>query len=282
MNVKIALIQMSCGTDVKANIEKTVSLVQEAAVGGANIISLQELYPSRYFPQTVNVDHYGMARPLTDESVEIMRKIAADKKLVMIVPVYEYARPGVYFNTAVVLDADGSVVGKFRKMHIPEGPQYLEKFYFTPGNLGYPVFKTAYATIGVGICWDEWFPEVARILGLKGAEIIFYPSAIGSEPDRPEYSSQDAWETVIKAHGITNGLFIGALNRVGVEDEMSFYGGSFISNPFGEVLARGGDGDEIVAAELNLKQIEEVRNLLQFYRDRRPETYGELAKIIIE
>ncbi|WP_034629815.1 carbon-nitrogen hydrolase [Desulfotruncus alcoholivorax] len=282
MNVKIALIQMSCGKDIKANIEKTVYMVQEAAAGGANIISLQELYPSRYFPQTVNVKHYELARPLTDESVEIMRQIAADKKVVMVVPVYEYARPGVYFNTAVVIDADGSIAGKFRKIHIPEGPQYLEKFYFTPGDLGYPVFKTAYATVGVGICWDEWFPEVARILGLKGAEIIFYPSAIGSEPDRPEYSSQEAWETVIKSHGITNGLFIGAINRVGVEDEMSFYGGSFISNPFGEVLARGGDGDEIVAAEINLKQIEEFRNLLQFYRDRRPETYGELAKLIIE
>jgi N-carbamoylputrescine amidase len=203
--------------------------------------------------------------------------------LTIIVPVYECARPGINFNTAVIIDADGSIAGKFRKVHIPEGPQYLEKYYFAPGDLGYPVFQTAYATIGVGICWDEWFPEVARILGMKGAEIIFYPSAIGSEPDRPEYSSQAAWETVIKSHGIVNGLFIAALNRVGREDDMRFYGGSFISNPFGDVLARGDNqSDQVVAAELDLKQIREFRDLFHFYRDRRPETYSELLKIVVE
>jgi N-carbamoylputrescine amidase len=220
---------------------------------------------------------------LPDESVAVMQKIAAAEKLTIIVPVYECAQPGIYFNTAVIVDADGSIAGKFRKVHIPEGPQYLEKYYFTPGNMGYPVFKTAYATIGVGICWDEWFPEVARILGMKGAEIIFYPSAIGSEPDRPEYSSQAAWETVIKSHGIANGLFIAALNRVGREDDMTFYGGSFISNPFGDVLARGDNqSDQVVAADLDLHQIREFRDLFHFYRDRRPETYSELLKILVD
>ncbi|MQL50731.1 N-carbamoylputrescine amidase [Desulfofundulus thermobenzoicus] len=282
MKVNVALIQMSCSMDIKLNINKAVAMVEEAATRGANIVCLQELYASRYFPQTVNVKHYQLAHPLDGEPVETMRWLAADKKLVMVVPVYEYAKPGIYFNTAVVVDADGSIAGKFRKVHIPEGPQYLEKYYFTPGNLGYPVFKTAYATIGVGICWDEWFPEVARILSLKGAQIIFYPSAIGSEPDRPGYSSQGAWETVIKSHGIANGLFVAAVNRVGVEDDMTFYGGSFISNPFGEILARGGSEDQVVAAELDLNQIEEFRNLLQFHRDRRPETYHEILKLIVE
>ena len=283
MKIKVALIQMSCGTDIKHNIEKAASMVNKAADIGANIVCLQELYTSRYFPQTVDVKHYDLACPLPNESIEVMQKIAANEKLTIIVPVYECVRPGINFNTAVVVDADGSIVGKFRKVHIPEGPQYLEKYYFTPGDLGYPVFKTAHATIGVGICWDEWFPEVARILSLKGAQVIFYPSAIGSEPDHPEYSSQEAWETVIKSHGIANGLFVAAVNRVGQEDEMSFYGGSFISNPFGDILARGdNESDQVVAAELDLKQIREFRDLFHFYRDRRPETYRELLKVVIE
>jgi len=283
MTVNVALVQMSCGADMQQNIDKAAAMVQQAGANGANIVCLQELFASRYFPQTVDVNNYGLARPLPDESVAVMQKIAAANKLTIIVPVYECARPGINFNTAVIIDADGSIAGKFRKVHIPEGPQYLEKYYFAPGDLGYPVFHTAYATIGVGICWDEWFPEVARILGMKGAEIIFYPSAIGSEPDRPEYSSQAAWETVIKSHGIANGLFIAALNRVGREDDMHFYGGSFISNPFGDVLARGDNqSDQVVAAELDLKQIREFRDLFHFYRDRRPETYLELLKIVVE
>ena len=283
MTVQVALIQMSCGVDIRQNIEKAVALVRQAAENGAQIACLQELFASRYFPQTVDVRNYDLACHLPDESVAAMQKIAAAEKLTIIVPVYECAQPGIYFNTAVIVDADGSIAGKFRKVHIPEGPQYLEKYYFTPGNLGYPVFKTAYATIGVGICWDEWFPEVARILGMKGAEIIFYPSAIGSEPDRPDYSSQAAWETVIKSHGIANGLFIAALNRVGREDDMTFYGGSFISNPFGDVLARGdSQSDQVVAAELDLHQIREFRDLFHFYRDRRPETYSELLKILVD
>jgi N-carbamoylputrescine amidase len=283
MAVNVALIQMSCGPNIQQNIDKAAGMVQQAAADGANIVCLQELFASRYFPQTVDVKNYGLARSLPDESVAVMQKIAAAKKLTIIVPVYECVRPGINFNTAVIIDADGSIAGKFRKVHIPEGPQYLEKYYFTPGDLGYPVFQTAYATIGVGICWDEWFPEVARILGMKGAQIIFYPSAIGSEPDRPDYSSQAAWETVIKSHGIANALFIAALNRVGREDDMRFYGGSFISNPFGDVLARGDDhSDQVVAAALDLQQIREFRDLFHFYRDRRPETYSELLKIVVE
>ncbi|UCF90785.1 MAG: carbon-nitrogen hydrolase [Desulfobacterales bacterium] len=283
MKFKVALIQMSCSPDISQNIAKAAAMVNRAADTGARIVCLQELYASRYFPQTVNVAHYELACPLPDDSLASMQKIAADKKVVIIVPVYECVRAGINFNTAVIIEADGSIAGKFRKVHIPEGPQYLEKYYFTPGDRGYPVFRTAYATIGVGICWDEWFPEVARILGMKGAEIIFYPSAIGSEPDHPQYSSQAAWETVIRSHGITNGLFVAAVNRVGQEDALRFYGGSFISNPYGEVLVRGdNDGDQVVAAELDLAQIREFRNIFQFHRDRRPETYGELLKVVIE
>jgi N-carbamoylputrescine amidase len=283
MAVNVALIQMSCSADVAANIEKAAVLVRQAADSGADIICLQELYTSRYFPQTVDVSNYDLACPLTDASVTVMQEVAAAKKAVIIVPVYECARPGINFNTALVVDADGSIRGKFRKMHIPDAPQYLEKYYFTPGNLGYPVFKTAYATLGIAICWDEWFPEVSRILSLKGAEIIFYPSAIGSEPDHPGYSSREAWETVIRSHGIANGLFVAAVNRVGREDDMSFYGSSFISNPFGEVLARGDDSsDQIVAAGLDLGQIKRFRDIFQFHRDRRPDTYRELLEVVID
>ncbi|MGD2038117.1 MAG: carbon-nitrogen hydrolase [Desulfobacterales bacterium] len=283
MKIKVALIQMSCGIDIQENIQKAAKLVNEAADNSANIVCLQELYTSQYFPQTINVKHYDLACSLPNESIEVMQKIAAGRKLTIIVPVYECARPGINFNTAVIVDTDGSITGKFRKVHIPDGPQYLEKYYFTPGDLGYPVFKTTHATIGVGICWDEWFPEVARIFGMKGAEIIFYPSAIGSEPDRPEYSSQAAWETVIKSHGIANGLFVAAVNRVGQEDDMNFYGGSFISNPYGDILAQGdNESDQVVAAELDLKQIREFRDLFHFFRDRRPETYRELLKVVIE
>jgi N-carbamoylputrescine amidase len=279
--MNVALIQMSCGIDRRENIQKAVKLVHEAADNGAKMVCLQELYAVRYFPQTVDLKHYDLAAPLPDESVRTMQPIASEKKVVIIVPVYEQAQPGIYFNTAVIIDADGSISGKFRKTHIPESPQYLEKYYFTPGNLGYPVFKTRYATIGVGICWDEWFPEVARILGLKGAQIIFYPSAIGSEPGHPEYSSQGAWETVIKSHGIANGLFVAAVNRVGREDEMTFYGGSFISNPYGDVLARGdNESDQLVEAEIHLEQIQAFRNMFQFHRDRRPETYRELLTVV--
>ena len=283
MEVSLALIQMACGPDVLQNVEKSLQLVYRAADSGAQIVCLQELFSSRYFPQTVDVNNYALACEMPDQTIATMQRIAAEKRLVMIVPVYECAQPGIYFNTAVVIDADGTIAGKFRKVHIPEGPQYLEKYYFTPGNLGYPVFKTAYAKIAVGICWDEWFPEVARIYALKGAQIIFYPSAIGSEPDHPAYSSQAAWETVIKSHGIANGLFVAAVNRVGREDEMTFYGGSFISNPFGEVLARGDNqSDQLVFAALDMKQIKDFRNIFQFFRDRRPETYNDLLKLVAE
>ena len=283
MKLNVAIIQMACSPDIQENIDKICAMVTQAADSGAQMVCLQELYTSRYFPQTVDAAHYGLAKPLTDRAVTTMQAIAREKKIVMVVPVYEEAQPGIYFNTAVVVDADGTILGKYRKTHIPEGPQYLEKFYFTPGDLGYPVFKTAYGVIGVAICWDEWFPEVSRILSLKGAQIIFYPSAIGSEPDHPDYSSYKAWQTVIKSHGIANGLFIAAPNRVGAEDEMAFYGGSFISNPFGDVLAKAGDqDDEIVSARLDLDEIKAFRDIFQFHRDRRCDTYGEILKTVIQ
>jgi N-carbamoylputrescine amidase len=280
--MKIAIIQVACGPDILANEEKHQIKVREAAAAGAKIICLQELYNAQYFPQYVKVDSYKFAQKIDSPGVQAMAGLAKELGVVLIVPIYEEAIAGVYFNTALVYDADGSYLGKYRKNHIPDGPQYLEKYYFTPGDLGYPVFDTQFGRIAVGICWDEWFPEVARLFALQGANIIFYPSAIGTEPDRPEYSSHKAWQTVISSHGITNGVFIAAPNRVGTEDDMTFYGHSFISDPFGEFLAEAGTEEAILYAECALDKVREARELLHFLRDRRVDTYaGLLQKVLV-
>ncbi|MGO0059727.1 carbon-nitrogen hydrolase [Brevibacillus fluminis] len=276
--VTIGLIQGKCGKDIAQNVEYHVQKVEEAAKKGAQIICLQELFNAQYFCQTVNVEHYNLAEPIDSPTLQKMSELAKKFEVVLIVPIYEKAGRGVYFNSAVVYDADGSYLGTTRKNHIPDGPQYHEKYYFVPGNTGYPVYETRYGTIGIGICWDEWFPEVARILALQGADILFYPSAIGSEPDHPELSTRRAWEKAISAHGISNGVFIAAVNRVGQEDDMSFYGGSFVSNPLGDIVQSLDDEEGILIQEVDLGEIDFARNLLQFLRDRRVETYGPLLE----
>lgn len=275
-DVHVALVQMACGADRAENIQRTEAHVRAAAAGGAQIVCLQELFAARYFPQVVDVRGYDLAEPLPNPTTLRMQALARELGIVLVVPVYERALPGLLFNSAVVFDADGSDLGTFRKNHIPHSPQYHEKFYFTPGDRGWPVFHTRFATIGVAICWDEWFPEASRILSLKGAEIIFYPSAIGSEPDNPGLSTREAWKTVIRSHGIANGVFVAAVNRVGTEEQMSFYGGSFIGGPLGEIAVEAEEDEGVVSAVVHLDAITFARNLLQFHRDRRPDTYGEI------
>ncbi|MCB0211661.1 MAG: carbon-nitrogen hydrolase [Anaerolineae bacterium] len=279
---RVALIQLACSADIEANIAKTEHHIRAAAANGAHIVCLQEIFNTLYFPQQVDVTQYQLAEPLPSPTTERMGQLAAELGIVLILPVFEEAQPGVYFNSTVVYDADGAYLGKYRKNHIPDGPQYLEKYYFSPGDLGYPIFDTRYGKIAVGICWDQWFPEVARIFALQGANIIFYPTAIGSEPDRPDYSSTGAWQTIIRSHGIANGVFVAAVNRVGVEDAMRFYGHSFISNPFGDFLTEAGEDEQIIYADLDYDQIRELRNLFQFFRDRRVDTYGPLLKRVID
>lgn len=276
--VTIGLIQGKCGENIAQNVEYHIEKVKETAAKGAQIICLQELFNAQYFCQTVSVDNYNIAEPIMSPTLERMGELARELEVVLIVPVYEKATRGLYFNSAVVFDADGSYLGTTRKNHIPDGPQYHEKYYFVPGNTGYPVYKTRYGTIGIGICWDEWFPEVARILALQGAEILFYPSAIGSEPDHPELSTRRTWEKAISAHSISNGVFVAAVNRVGVEKDMTFYGGSFVSNPLGDIMQSLDDEEGILIQEIDYSEIDFARNLLQFMRDRRPDTYELLLQ----
>ena len=268
---------MPCDPDRDRNVERAEAHVRAAAADGAQIVCLQELFAARYFPQAVDVRRYDLAESLPSPTTLRMQELAGELGIVLVVPVYERTLPGLLFNSAVVFDADGSDLGLFRKNHIPDAPLYLEKYYFTPGDLGWPVFHTRFGVIGVAICWDEWFPEASRILGLNGAQIIFYPSAIGSEPDHPGLSTREAWKTVIRSHGVANGLYVAAVNRVGTEDDLAFYGGSFIGGPLGEVLVEAEDEESVLTATLDLGAIDSARNLLQFYRDRRPDTYGAIT-----
>ncbi len=283
--VRGGLIQASVGEDgvapldhiKKRMIDRHVALIEEAARRGVQVLCLQELFYGPYFPAEQNARWYAMVERVPGgPTVTLMQSLAKKHRMVMIVPVYEEDMTGLYYNAAAVLDADGAYLGKYRKNHLPHcGPGFWEKFYFRPGNLGYPVFQTRVGTIGVYICYDRHFPEGARALGLAGAEIVFNPSATVAG------LSEYLWELEQPAHAVANGYFIGAINRVGHElpwDIGEFYGKSYFCDPRGKIVAQGArDRDEVVVADLDLDQILEVRNVWQFYRDRRPETYGPLT-----
>jgi N-carbamoylputrescine amidase len=289
--VPIGLIQMSCSDDVDDNMEKVVGYIHQAADGGARIICTQELFKSRYFCQKIDLQAFRLAEGLGEGNATLQRLsgLARDLEVVIIASLFEKRAPGLYHNTAVVIDADGRQLGKYRKMHIPDDPYYLEKFYFTPGDLGYQVFRTRYADIGVLICWDQWFPEAARLTAMKGAEIIFYPTAIGYMPEELENggtTSHDAWQIVQRGHAVANGCFVAAVNRVGFEEHpdgqggLDFWGQSFVADPYGTVLERASEGsEEVLICPIDLSIIDEARDLLaHFYRDRRIESYGELTQ----
>lgn len=264
----------------KAMIEKHVQMIEEAAKKGVQILCLQELFYGPYFCAEQQTKWYSLVEKVPDgPTIKLMQELAKKHSMAIVVPIYEVEITGVYYNTAAVVDADGAYLGKYRKQHIPHtAPGFWEKFYFKPGNLGYPVFKTAFADVGVYICYDRHFPEGARILGLHGAEILFNPSATVAG------LSEYLWELEQPAHAVANGYFVGAINRVGTEAPWNighFYGKSYFCNPRGKIIAQAGrDKDELVVADLNLDEIQEVRNVWQFYRDRRPETYKELAELL--
>jgi N-carbamoylputrescine amidase len=287
--VKVGMTQFACVADREANLAKAESQIREMAKRGAKVICTQELFGGVYFAQTVDFRHYDLAEPRDGPTNARMRALAKELDAVIVSCYYEYAMDGLYYNAAAVFDADGAPLGNYRKHHIPEGPQYLEKFYFAPGDSPYLTFKSKYATFGVLICWDEWFPEPTRILALKGADFVFYPSAIGSEPDNPDLDTSQTWLDGIRGHGIHNNFYVCACNRVGREYAadgsgfMDFYGRGFVSDPWGTVVAEGKRGEEdIVLAELDLDEIKRARDILQFHRDRRPDSYGEILKMHIE
>jgi N-carbamoylputrescine amidase len=284
--VKVGLVQTTCTADKQQNLQKAIEKVREAAKGGAQIVCLQELFTSLYFCDEENYDNFQLAETIPGPSTDELSKVAAELGVVIIASLFEKRAQGVYHNTTAVLDADGAYLGKYRKMHIPDDPGFYEKFYFTPGDLGYKVFKTKFATVGVLICWDQWYPEAARITALMGAEILFYPTAIGwaSTQDVDTNTEQyNAWQTIQRSHAIANGVHVVSVNRVGEEVGLKFWGGSFVSNPFGNVIFQGDHHDEqVTTVELDLDKTDHYRTHWPFLRDRRIDSYQPITKRLID
>jgi N-carbamoylputrescine amidase len=292
--VNIGLIQMKCSDDLEENFEKTLEKIKDLAKNGANIICTQELFKSKYFCQVEDWSYFKLAEEIDENSktTKTLQALAKDLKVVIIASLFEKRTEGIYHNTAVVIDADGSYLGKYRKMHIPDDPHFYEKFYFTPGDLGYKTFKTKYADIGVLICWDQWYPEAARLTTLSGAKILFYPTAIGWLPSEKEEfgnSQYNAWETIQRSHAVANGCYVVAINRVGYEESpdgnegIEFWGQSFVSNPYGELLVKGSvDKEENIICEVDLSIIDSVRTTWPFFRDRRIDSYQDITKRFID
>lgn len=293
--VKIGLVQMSCGDDVGVNFEKAIEYIRDAAGQGAQIICLQELFKSRYFCQVVDKRYLSLGEPVnaTGATVQRLGKVAAELEVVIIASLFEKRAQSLYHNTTAVIDADGKYLGKYRKMHIPDDPLYYEKFYFTPGDLGYKTFQTRFAEIGVLICWDQWYPEAARLLAMNGAEIIFIPTAIGHIPEEISVGGenyQHAWQIVQQGHAVANACYIAAVNRVGFEENVegkkgiNFWGQSFVSDPYGQLLAKAtNDQEEVVVCPIDLGFIRRVRDGYCFpFRDRRVDSYGDLTELYID
>jgi N-carbamoylputrescine amidase len=284
--VTLGLIQMSAGDNPSANLNKAVERIAAAAKKGAQIVCLQELFRSRYFCQNENPKNFRLAEAIPGPTTDALSALAAEREIVIVASVFERRSAGIYHNTAVVIDADGAIAGKYRKMHIPDDPLYYEKFYFTPGDLGFPSFHTRYAKVGALVCWDQWFPEGARLAALSGAQILFYPTAIGWIPNEPPAVAQQqraAWELIQRSHAVANGVYVASVNRVGREGKIKFWGHSFVAGPFGEIVAHaGGEREEILLAKCDLGKIEETRQSWPFLRDRRIDAYGSLSSRTVE
>jgi N-carbamoylputrescine amidase len=301
-NKKIALIQMSCGVSTADNLTKAAELVREAARAGANVVCLPELFRAQYFCQREEHALFDTAEAIPGPSTELLGQVAREEKVVVIASLFERRAAGLYHNTAAILEADGSLKGVYRKMHIPDDPLYYEKFYFTPGDLGFKAMQTTQGPIGTLVCWDQWYPEAARVTALMGAETLFYPTAIGWHPAEKEEFGEaqySAWQTMQRAHAISNGVFVGAVNRVGHEHGdvehngilmkgpegagLEFWGGSFIADPFGRVIAQAShDKEEILIAEIDRKLLEDTRRNWPFLRDRRIDAYGGITSRYID
>lgn len=289
--MKIGAIQMVCSANSQENLERAVGKVEEAVMNGAQIICLPELFRSQYFCQQEDADLFDLAESVPGSSTEVFSQVAKQHGVSILVSVFERRTAGVYHNSLVVLGERGEIAGHYRKMHIPDDPAYYEKYYFTPGDLGFQAIKTTHATVGPLICWDQWYPEAARMTALQGAEILFYPTAIGWHPKEKSAEGQaqrEAWMTIQRSHAIANGVFVVAVNRVGHEapaggDGLEFWGSSFVCDPFGVVLAQASvDQAETLIVDIDLKRIEEVRRNWPFLRDRRIDAYEGITKRFLD
>ena len=288
--VRIGLIQTACFAEPVANLKETLALVERAAGRGAQIICTQELFRSQYFCQSEDYKYFQLAEPIPGPSTGAFQKLAKRHKVVIIASLFEKRAAGVYHNTAAIIDADGSFLGIYRKMHIPDDPLYYEKFYFTPGDLGFKAWPTRYGKIGVLICWDQWYPEAARLTALQGAQILFYPTAIGWHPnEKKKYgvNQHNAWETIQRSHAVANGCYVAVVNRVGHEKlagrGIEFWGQSFVAGTSGEILARAGvREEEILIVPVDLGKVDVTRTHWPFLRDRRIDAYGNLTKRFVD
>ncbi len=294
---RVGLVQMSCTPDPEENMERAIAHVRAAAVQGAQIICLPELFQTQYFCQREDAALFDLAEPIPGPATERLSAVARELKVALIASLFEKRAPGVYHNTAAILDANGALLGKYRKMHIPDDPLYYEKYYFTPGDLGYQAYDTQPGRVGTLVCWDQWYPEGARLTALQGANVLFYPTAIGWHPaEKAEFgkAQHDAWRTIQRAHAIANGVYVAVVNRVGQENGnirgqaapgagLEFWGGSFLCDPFGVVIAEAShDREEILIGEIDLARIEDVRRNWPFLRDRRIDTYGQMTSRLID
>jgi N-carbamoylputrescine amidase len=281
---------MACSPDPNENFAKAEWRIREAAARGAQIVCLQELFRSQYFCREENAALFDLAESIPGPSTAALSRLAAELAVVIVASLFERRTAGVYHNTAVIIDADGSLAGIYRKMHIPDDPLYFEKFYFTPGDLGFRSFPTRYGRVATLVCWDQWYPEAARLAALTGAQVLFYPTAIGWHPaEKEEFGAaqHDAWRTIQRAHAIANGIYVAAVNRVGFEGPpdhgLEFWGGSFVADPFGQVVAEAPhDREEILIAECDPRRIEDVRRNWPFLRDRRIDAYGDITRRVID
>lgn len=286
----LGLVQMSCGADPTANLEKAIAGIRSAASAGANVVCLQELFRSLYFCQKQDIAIFDLAEPIPGPTTQELAKVAKETGTVVVASIFERRTAGVYHNTAAVLDADGSLLGIYRKMHIPDDPLYFEKYYFTPGDLGFRTFDTRFGRLGVLVCWDQWYPEAARLTALRGAQVLLYPTAIGWHPkEKAEFgiAQHQAWEVSQRAHAVANGVYVAATNRVGHEGPkeagLDFWGASFVSDPFGAVIKRAAhDKEEVLIVPCDLKRLEEVRRNWPFLRDRRIDAYGDITRRVID
>jgi N-carbamoylputrescine amidase len=289
--VKLGLVQMRCEEDRDANLRKALGLVENAAAQGAQIVCLQELFASLYFCQSEDHKYFALAEAIPGPTTSALAQLAKERAIVIVASLFEKRTAGVYHNTAAVIDADGTYLGKYRKMHIPDDPLFYEKFYFTPGDLGFRAWETRYARIGVCVCWDQWYPEAARLTALRGAQILFYPTAIGWHPaEKTEFGARqhDAWETIQRSHAIANGCYVAVPNRVGHEapaggDGIEFWGQSFVADPGGQIIAKASASEEeILLVETDLAALDQQRTHWPFFRDRRIDAYTGIDQRLID